>query len=118
MPPKKVLKVLKPLPGQFRISFKPKQDRKEDETERDRVDRQLNDTTESDATIRKVVGELTGAQLVTTDRDTAKEEDLQRGGGDHEKKENEKEQRKGQDAEELKRKVAVKRTTMKGGLLQ
>ena len=113
MPPKKVLK---PLPGQCRISFKPKQDRKEDETERDRVDRQLDDTTESDATITKVVGELTGAQLVTTDRDTAKEEDLQRGGGDHEKKENEKEQRKGQDAEELKRKEAVKRTTIEGWL--
>ena len=112
MPPKKVLK---PLPGQCRISFKPKQDRKEDETERDRVDRQLNDTTESDATIRKVVGELTGAQLVTIDRDTAME-DLQRGGGDHEKKENEKEQRKGQDAEELKRKEAVKRTTIEGWL--
>ena len=44
----------------------------------------------------------TGAQLVTTDRNTAIEKNIERGRGDHEKKkENENDQRMGEDAKEL-----------------
>ena len=108
MPPKTVQE---PLPGQGRINFRQEKisnDRIENDQETSVREKDSEDwQTDISLLVTKMVGEMTlGAQLVTTERDTAINQ---------EKKQNENNVRKGGtrilNFEDLKQKVPVKRST-------